>query len=160
MVHTVSVQWFFPSNRHDGEAWKTLDTDRAKKAGRNLGIKGFLCQVRRDWRAFKEVFVLPGWHLGGGPICWRCRATWANLVDRGHDSVVFQEGFRLSSMDFLARMAHEGKPLCLIWQSPLFSSSVFKLDWLHVMDKGVGFFEPPLLFFMGGLVQHFGRQRF
>ena len=52
-------------------------------------------------------------------------------------------------MDFLARLALEGKPLCPIWQSPLFSSSVFKLDWLHVMDKGVG------VFFMGGLVQYF-----
>ena len=55
---------------------------------------------------------------------------------------------------FLVRLAHEGKPLCPIWQSPLFSSSVFKLDWLHVMDKGVG------VFFMGGLVQYFCRQRF
>ena len=144
----------FPSKRHDGEAWNSLDSDRAKKADQNLGLKALLCQVRGDWKAFKEVFGLPGWHPGGGPICWRCRATWDNLVDRGHDSVVFQEDFRLNSMDFLARLALEGKPLCPIWQSPLFSSSVFKLDWLHVMDKGVG------VFFMGGLVQYFCRQRF
>ena len=58
----------FPPNRHDGEAWKTLDTDRAKKAGRNLGLEGLLCQLQGDWKAFKEVFGLLGWHPGVVPF--------------------------------------------------------------------------------------------
>ena len=146
---TCLFQGQYPTTRHNGDPWHSDDGDRAKLADQPLKIKGILCEVRGDWKFFKAAFDLPGWHPGGGPICWRCKATKAHLHQVGHDADIFKEEFRLSHADLVARMVQEGKVLSPLWGSPFFQSSLYRLDWLHIMDKGVG------LFFLGGVFKVF-----
>ena len=71
------VRWSFkqlaaktwPSCRHDGTPFGPTDTWRKKKHG-SLPVRGVLCQIKGDWKMFKEVLKLPGWQ--DEHICFQC----------------------------------------------------------------------------------------
>ena len=128
----------FPNSRPGGEAWHASDASRRQKAGGRLGLHAICAIVKGDWKCFFEVYHLPGWHGGEeASICWRCRCTKGDLLSTGHGARMFSEDQRLGHWDLLARLQETGRLLSPIFACPFFVSDCFRLDWLHICDKGV-----------------------
>ena len=79
------------------------------------------------------------WKSGWPPVCvahlgWQGANT--KTVTRGIQNVgsKFQ---KLSHWDFIDRQLDLKRPISTIYSAPLFLTSNFKLDWLHVVDLGV-----------------------
>ena len=124
-----------PSARHDNKEWLPSDKQRNNKAGQPLGFQALLCEVRGDWKFYKECFNFPGWNTVSG-ICWHCDCTPAELREVGPDAG--WRNRRLSHWDLIHRIRRnnvEVSPLC---SSPFLKGSCFKIDWLHAVDQGVG----------------------
>ena len=68
----------FPSCRHDGSPFGSLDSYRAKRKLQPLGLKACLAEVRADWSAYKDILDFPSWS-STGHICWRCNCTKSDL---------------------------------------------------------------------------------
>ena len=49
--------------RHDGTPWEVSDRARAKLAAKkpDLPFRAALCEVRGDWKFYKECFNFPAW---------------------------------------------------------------------------------------------------
>ena len=123
-----------PFQRHDGSPWTSNDTWRKKRAGKPLPCKAVLAEVRADWKCMSEVFHLPHWQNTLG-ICCKCSATLGNFKD--FSSLAPWRSERLNHWQFLERQLLQGKKVSAIYHCPLFSTSCFKIDWLHTMDLGV-----------------------
>ena len=52
------------TSRHDGTHWKASDVARAKLAAKepDLPFRAALCEVRGDWKFYKECFDFPAWN--------------------------------------------------------------------------------------------------
>ena len=124
----------FPQARHDGTPFGKHDAMRKRKAGKDLGGKAILVEVRGDWKLYKDVFRLPGWNSKIG-CCYRCRATPVTMRDT--TSTASWRSARLSHWDLLSRIISEGKGLCPIFSFPGFDAAMFAIDWLHCADIGV-----------------------
>ena len=123
-----------PFQRHDGSPWTSNDTWRKKRAGKPLPCKAVLAEVRADWKCMSEVFHLPHWQNTLG-ICCKCSATLGNFKD--FSSLAPWRSERLNHWQFLERQLLQGKKVSAIYHCPLFSTSCFKIGWLHTMDLGV-----------------------
>ena len=86
--------------------------------------------MRADWKCFAEVFHLPSWAHKSG-ICMKCTATTDTYKD------VACKFPRLTHWQFIERQLDLKRPVSTIYSVPLFQTSNFKLDWLHVVDLGV-----------------------
>ena len=86
--------------------------------------------MRADWKCFAEVFHLPSWAHKSG-ICMKCAATTGNYKD------VACKFARLSHWEFIERQLDLKRKISTIYSVPLFETSNFNLDWLHVVDLGV-----------------------
>lgn len=124
----------YPAARHDGAPWWPSDAARRSKAGKALGCKACLVEVRGDWKWFADVFGLPYWNDAGG-ICWRCKCTKAQLREVGLDAAWRQ--LPLSQEELLARCLARGKGISPIFGVPFITSQHFRIDWLHAVDLGV-----------------------
>ena len=71
---TQLVVGLWPTQRHDGAQFKREDKRRAKHAGKQLGMRAVLSEMRGDWKMFSELLHLPNWLENQG-ICWRCTCT-------------------------------------------------------------------------------------
>ena len=78
--------------------------------------------------------TLPHWQNTLG-ICCKCSATLGNFKD--FSSLAPWRSERLNHWQFLERQLLQGKKVSAIYHCPLFSTSCFKIDWLHTMDLGV-----------------------
>lgn len=139
-VFAWSLKWlalgYFPPCRHEGEPFRADEQYRAKTAGGPLRVKGVLVELRGDWACMKEVFRLPGWHgAAGAACCFRCTATLQTMKIVGLDAPWRAE--RRSHWQLLDMWRQQGIQPSPIIGAPWFSSAVFQLDWLHVMDIGV-----------------------
>ena len=67
-----------PHTRHDDTAWRKTDKARAKQAGKSLGTKSVLVEVRGDWKFFGETFGFPKHNTKKG-CCWLCECTPAQV---------------------------------------------------------------------------------
>ena len=103
---------------------------RIKCSGKCLGCYGVLAEMRADWKCFAEVFHLPSWAHKSG-ICMKCTATTDAYKD------VACKFPRLTHWQFIERQLDLKRPVSTIYSVPLFQTSNFKLDWLHVVDLGV-----------------------
>ena len=54
--------------RHDRTPWKASDMARAKLAAKepDLPFRAALCEVRGDWKFYKECFDFPAWNTLAG----------------------------------------------------------------------------------------------
>ena len=86
--------------------------------------------MRADWKCFAEVFHLSSWAHKSG-ICMKCTATTDTYKD------VACKFPRLTHWQFIERQLDLKRPVSTIYSVPLFQTSNFKLDWLHVVDLGV-----------------------
>ena len=87
-----------PVTRHDGSAFAYSDSWRKGRAGKVIGVRGRLVELRGDWSMFKHVLGLPGWQETG-PCCWKCGTTRTALQEVGLHAAWRRE--RLSHADFL-----------------------------------------------------------
>ena len=85
----------------------------------------------------QEHLRLPGWHGAGNYICTRCATTKAVLSEVDNPP---WRGQRWSHWDLLCMLHQTGSILSPMWKLSFFESSCVKLDWLHIMDKGVANF--------------------
>ena len=67
-----------PHTRHADTAWRRTDKARAKQAGKYLGTKSVLVEVRGDWKFFGETFGFPKHNTKKG-CCWLCECTPAQV---------------------------------------------------------------------------------
>ena len=122
-----------PSTKHDGQAFEKADTWRIKCSGKIL-YPAVLCEMRADWKAFADIFHLPSWQHKAG-ICMRCNAT--TLTYKDMSSTAEYKQSRLTHWQFIERQLTLQRPLAAIYKVPMFNTSLFTLDWLHVVDLGV-----------------------
>ena len=124
-----------PDDRHDRSGWKASDKWRAKHQGEAIGVKAFLVEIRGDWLMMKEVFHLPGWRDNTG-CCWLCHALPADVARMGLDAEWRRN--RLTHWQLLERILRLGHNLSPLMRAPGVRSWLFKIDWLHAVDQGVG----------------------
>lgn len=135
-----SMKWLalghFPPCRHDGLPFRGDEQQRAKLAGQSLDIRSVLVELRGDWALMKDVFRLPGWQgRANSSCCWRCSATHETRKIVGLEAP--WRGERTSHWQLLHKWRQDGIQPSPIMAVPFFTSSIFQLDWLHVMDIGV-----------------------
>jgi hypothetical protein len=116
----------------------------------DLGVRAALCEVRGDWKFFKDTFRFPGWNTKAG-ICWRCTCTPAELRTVGLDAPWRQD--RVDHWKLLQRLLENHVTLSPLFAAPWVRSCVFKMDWLHCADQGVS------ADFLGNLFQLFLERR-
>ena len=121
----------WPAVRHDGSPH--LDETSQKMAGKPLGLRGLLVEVRCDWAALKEVWDFPSWR--SRHFCWQCKATRDNYKVT-HLGATWRTEL-LDHWDFLRLLQRNGGVLNPLLGCPMVSASIFKLDWLHVCDQGI-----------------------
>jgi hypothetical protein len=107
---------------------------RRRKAGKELGGKALLVEVRGDWKLYAEAFRLPAWNSKSG-CCCRCAATTVTMRDTS--STACWRSLKLSHWDIVSRIRSEGKTLCPIFAFPAFDAGMFAIDWLHCADIGI-----------------------
>ena len=125
----------FPTSRHDGEPWKAEDMGRSQQAGRPLGARGLLCQVRVDWAWYKQIFDFPSW--GASEICWRCKANTTTIPWTDASASAKWRTSRLTDAQFWARQRADGKTHCPLFDLPGFRLGMVTVDILHALDLGI-----------------------
>lgn len=124
-----------PTQRHDSEPWRPNDYTRRLDANRPLGVRGVLAEVRGDWAFYKECFRFPQHNERAG-CCFRCSCTPEQVRLVGKDAPWRQA--RLGHWDCLQRMQARGLRISPLFSSPTLRTECFLLDWLHVVDLGIG----------------------
>lgn len=122
-----------PNIRHDRAA---LDPSRAEKAGHPLGFRAVLVQIRADWPFLKALFSFPSW--SSASICWMCQANKQDLDYKDVSSTAAWRTTRYAPHEFFACQRAAGIPISPIFGCPGADLGVVKLDWLHIVDLGVG----------------------
>ena len=125
-----------PRVRHDGSPWRQTDKARARAAGKPLGCKGCVVEVRCDWACLKETFRFPGWNENGG-CCYRCRATPDTIRECHADASWREADQRHTHWTLFCKMCEEGKGISSIFSIPFLTTAQFAIDWLHCCDQGV-----------------------
>ena len=124
----------FPSNRHDGSPLQ--EASRQRNAGKPLGFKGLLVEVKGDWEFYGNVLHLPRWDNIEG-ICFLCRATKEHLPQCDLEACWRQPEMRCNHQELVERLLACKPSLSPIWQHPFFHQRCLRLDWLHLADLGV-----------------------
>ena len=70
----------WPNARHDGEAWGTMDVDRARRAGEVMPLKAAVLYIRGDWAEYAHTLGLPAWNDGLRP-CYECVGFGSDLYN-------------------------------------------------------------------------------
>ena len=135
MLFAGTVSQYLP----DGTLWSA--TQRASdflKPLAKIKCRCLLLQVRGDWPFLRTLFQFPSWR--SSVICWLCRAS------RHGDSVPFTDcglsalwrQLRYRPNQFLASLIQQGFEINPLLSLPGFTIACVVLDWLHVVDLGVG----------------------
>ncbi|CAE7362648.1 unnamed protein product [Symbiodinium sp. CCMP2592] len=125
----------------DGSGWLSREKRKYfRKHGDQLAGRALLLQVRGDWPFLRQLFQFPSW--SSESICWKCRAmnvdTSNPLSFRICNSGAAWRRNRLSDVDFLTELRAAGGSLSPLLSLPGFVLSCVVLDWLHIVDLGVG----------------------
>ena len=121
----------WPLHRHDGTAH--TDATSKKKAGKPLGFRGVLCEVRCDWSALKQLFDFPMWNEK--KFCWQCGVT-RETYKETHLGAAWRASL-VDQWGFFRQMATSGVELNPLFGCPFMNIKLFKPDWLHVCDQGI-----------------------
>lgn len=107
-------------------------------SGFRLCFRALLMQFRGDWPFLRTLFYFPAWNQA--TICWLCkcgpRGSDAPFTDAGASARWRQRRYAIN--EFIASLAAAGVVLCPLLSLPSFSLLCVVLDWLHVVDLGVG----------------------
>jgi hypothetical protein len=133
MLCTGQVSLYNP----EGQVWSEPRQGSGLCPGSKLACNAFLLQVRGDWPFLRSLFHFPAWN--SSRICWKCEASLEGQCS--YKQAARTAGWRkrrLSDAEFLEHLRSQHLPLNPILQVPGFSLSHIVLDWLHVVDLGVG----------------------
>ena len=122
-----------PSVRHNGQPFGDSDQWRRWRAGKPIGIRARLVEIRGDWSMFKSVLGLPGWQEGGC-FCWKCNLKRSDLQEVGLMAAWRTD--KLSHSDFMLRQGSDEKWTSTFFQIPHVDIDSVKIDWLHAADLG------------------------
>ena len=124
----------FPNQRHDGAPWqKGEHFNRQRKAGKSIGCKALLTQIRGDWKMLKDIFRLPQHNEKEG-CCWKCPCKPENVKEV---SSLASWRVPFTQWDLLVRMRQQGVETSPLFACPCFNLDLILLDWLHIVDLGV-----------------------
>ena len=127
-----------PSARHDGSSFHAeKDRRRLRQAGKPIGCRGVLCELRADWACLKQTFRFPGWREQGG-CCFRCNATPQEAQECNSAAPWKRPERRHTQWTLLEKMLREGRGVSPIFSAPFVTIFIFVIDWLHCCDLGVG----------------------
>ena len=118
----------------DGDEW---DCRRHLAAGSTLACRALLLQVRGDWPFLRALFSFPAWN--SPRICWKCAAALEGPCAYTSTSLAApwrQE--RPVHFDFLQSLRDQQIQASPLLQLLGFRLSYVVLDWLHIVDLGVG----------------------
>ena len=135
MLFVGRISAFLP----DGSPWD--DRARANSSWKplaQLSFRALLLQVRGDWPFLRTLFRFPSWK--SKIICWLCRAgphgSAVPFTDCGLSCLWRQ--MRITCHEFLAMLRSQGFDLNPLLSLPGFTTACVVLDWLHIVDLGVG----------------------
>ena len=130
-------QGLFPPSRHDCLPFRRgQDKQRLMQANKAIGISGFLCELRGDWKMLSEIIKVPAWNLKSG-CCFKCSITLATIRDFDSSAAWRQPANRINNWQFLLRLHSQGLANSNIFKCPGFTTYCIALDWLHCCDLGV-----------------------
>jgi hypothetical protein len=134
MLFVGVVSSFLP----DGTLWDlATQQTRSLRSGAKLCCHALLLQCRGDWPFLRTLFYFPAWN--SERICWRCKATQTGPCSYKHTGQQAEwRSNRLTHKMFLATLRLAEVLLNPLLQLPAFTLSCVVLDWLHVVDLGVG----------------------
>ena len=84
---------------------------------------------------YKDIFRFPQHNETGG-CCWRCEAT-PGTIRIVHAHAPWRAA-RLDHWALMRRMLARGLSISPLFFAPGVRSGMFRLDWLHVVDLGIG----------------------
>lgn len=122
----------YPTKNHVDEPF--ADKKRLGWAGKPLGFRAMLAEVRGDWKFYKDTFRLPGWQEKRG-CCWKCEVTPDGIRDPS--STAAWRSTRIDQWTFHRRMQEGTAGLSPLLSTPFFHPDIFQIDWLHTADLGV-----------------------
>lgn len=133
MLFVGVVSCYLPN----GDWW-----DPDAQAGRlpsktKLVCNALLLQCRGDWPFLRTLFSFPSWN--SHQICWKCAATREGPNTYRHTGQQAPwRAHRLTHIQFLDSLRLAGIIMNPVMQLPAFTIACVVLDWLHVVDLGVG----------------------
>ncbi len=130
MLITGVVSRYLPN----GELW--VATPNRLQPGFKLACHALLLQCRGDWPFLITLFGVPYW--GSDEICWRCKANKSTHPFTECNGNASWRQTRYRTGEFLANLVQAGRNVCPLLALPAFSLSCVVLDWLHIVDLGVG----------------------
>ena len=135
MLFAGRISAFLP----DESPWKDpLRSNSAFKPLLQFSFRALLLQVRGDWPFLRTMFRFPSWK--SPIICWLCRAgphgSDAPFTDCGLSCLWRQ--MRITCHEFLAMLRAQGFDLNPLLSLPAFTTACVVLDWLHIVDLGIG----------------------
>ena len=135
MQACASGTW--PGARHDGGPFLLREEPgRAKLAGKPLGLRAAVAEIRGDWQYYKEAFCFAGWSELAG-CCYRCAAGPQDIRDCGLEASWRRPENRLTHWELLRRIRANGLTISPLFACPWVDVKLCKIDWLHCMDQGV-----------------------
>jgi hypothetical protein len=124
----------FPAQDHLGGDFQ--DKCRREAAGKPLGCRGSLLQIRADWAFLKQTFNFPSW--SSAEICFKCRAARKGpMAFTCTGPSAPWRSARLSEMEFWGLLHDQGIQPSPLFRIPGVTLASIKLDWLHCVDLGI-----------------------
>ena len=118
----------------DGSEWQ--DHQKHLEPGTKLFCRAGLLQCRGDWPFLRTLFGFPSWK--SEQICWLCRANKSDKPYTNCSSAAPWRAERYGAFDFLHDLRQQGVTPSQLFTIPGFTLSCVVLDWLHIVDLGVG----------------------
>jgi len=130
MLLAGTVSCYLP----DGQA--IAEHDRNLVPGFKLCCRAVLMQCRGDWPFLKQLFAFPAWN--SDCICWQCKCNKSDTPFTDCSASAAWRQRRYQPFEFLTDLVARGIELCTLLTIPGFTLGCVVLDWLHVVDLGVG----------------------
>ena len=108
--------------------------------GTKLSCYALVQQCRGDWPFLKTLFSFPQHNELRG-MCWKCLASGvpgSSLTFKVTSLSAQWRQTRRTAQEFLASLRAAGLPVSPLLSLPGFTLDMVVLDWLHVVDLGVG----------------------
>lgn len=119
----------------DGKKWPEL-TWRPLQPGAKLVCRALLLQCRGDWPFLRTLFAFPAWNSES--ICWLCKANHSDLNYKQCGKDAPWRNCRYAAGEFVVQLRSQNIQVSSLLSLPGFSISCIVLDWLHVVDLGLG----------------------
>jgi hypothetical protein len=123
----------------DGSAWQVArDGIGTLRQGTQLSYHALLLQFRGDWPFLRTLFDFPAWNQPRICFLCRCGPRGSDMPFTDPSSSSKWRRFRYAANEFIQELRLLGVSICALLSLPAFTIACVLLDWLHVVDLGVG----------------------